>query len=264
MNKFFILGAPRTGTTALAKTLNSYDDIYIYKKISNEVKDNETELFEPFATFGSKIELDWEEKLNKVENEYNSKYNGFKLITGDTVHPLYLIYNHGYKSIVIIRKNIWKSLFSKIAAIYEASKENTNSIDVYSNSSKDLKVNFSDVRAFVPRLMFYLHHIVKITYELENSISYIDKIYFEDMIQKNKTYENLNSYFDQEIIFNLNYNDNFDIRKQYLESNNWREEYYKILEDEINGFVKKIDFTNKKIPQYLEECLVNHPFLLDK
>mgnify|MGYP007000234447 len=91
------------------------------------------------------------------------KYNGFKLITGDTVHPLYLIYNHGYKSIIIIRKNIWKSLFSKIAAIYEASKEHTNSIDVYSNSSKDLKVNFSDVRAFIPRLMFYLHLIVKTT-----------------------------------------------------------------------------------------------------
>ena len=84
------------------------------------------------------------------------------------------------------------------------------------------------------------------------------------MIQKNKTYEKLNNYFDQEIIFNLNYNNNFDVKKQYLESSNWKEEHYKILEDQINGFVKKIDFSNKKIPQYLEEALVNHPFLLDK
>ena len=72
------------------------------------------------------------------------------------------------------------------------------------------------------------------------------------------------STFDQEIIFNLNYNNNFDIKKQYLESSNWQEEYYKILEDQINGFVEKINFSSKKIPQYLEEALVNHPFLLDK
>ena len=74
----------------------------------------------------------------------------------------------------------------------------------------------------------------------------------------------INDYFDQEIIFNLNYNNNFDIKKQYLESSNWQEEYYKILEDQINGFVEKINFSSKKIPQYLEEALVNHPFLLDK
>jgi len=263
MNKFFILGAPRTGTTALAKTFNNYDDIYIYKKISDEVKDNETELFEPFATFNSKIELDWQSKLAEVEKQYVSKYNGFKLITGDIVHPVYLVKDYGYRPIIIIRKNIWKALFSKLAAIYSANNNN-NSIDVYANSSKDLAPNFSNIRNFIPRLMFYLHHNVKITYELENSISYIDKIYFEDMIQKNKTYEKLNDYFDQEIIFNLNYNDNFDIKQQYLESNNWKEEYYKILEDQINGFVKKIDFTNKKIPKYLEEILVDHPFLLDK
>ena len=263
MNKFFILGAPRTGTTALAKTLNSYDNIYIYKKISAEIKDNETELYEPFATFSSKIELDWQSKLAEVEKHYVSKYNGFKLITGDMVHPVYLVKDHGYRPIIIIRKNIWQALFSKIAAIY-AANNNGNSIDIYANSSKDLAHDFSNIRAFIPRLMFFLHQIVKITYDLENSISCIDKIYFEDMIQKNKTYEKLNDYFDQEIIFNLNYNNNFDIKKQYLESSNWQEEYYKILEDQINGFVEKINFSSKKIPQYLEEALVNHPFLLDK
>ena len=112
--------------------------------------------------------------------------------------------------------------------------------------------------------MYYLHSYVKLTYELENSSTYIDKIYFEDMIQENKTYEKLNNYFDQEIVFNLNYNDSFDVKQQYLETNDWTEEYYKILEDQINGFVKKVDFTSKKVPQYLEEILINHPFLLDK
>jgi len=263
MNKFFIYGAPRTGTTALAKTLNESDDIFMYRKISNEVKDNETDLFEPFATFNSKIELDWQEKLAKIEKQYVGKYNGFKLITGDTVHPIHLVNDHGYDPIIIIRKNIWKSLFSKIAATY-AANNNENSIDIYANSSKNLAHDFSIIRPFIPRLMFFLHQIVKITYELENSISCIDKIYFEDMIQKDKTYEKLNNYFDQEIIFNLNYNNNFDVKKQYLESSNWTEENYKMLETQINEFVKKIDFSSKKIPQYLEEALVNHPFLLDK
>ena len=264
MNKFFILGAPRTGTTALANTLDNCNNIYMYRKISEEVKDNETELFEPFATFNSKIDLDWQSKLAEVEKQYVSKYNGFKLITGDTVvHPVYLVKNYGYDPIIIIRKNIWQALFSKIAATYAANNDE-NSIDIYANSSKNLAHDFSNIRPFIPRLMFFLHQIVKITYELENSISCIDKIYFEDMIQKNKTYEKLNNYFDQEIIFNLNYNNNFDVKKQYLESSNWREEHYKMLEDQINGFVKKIDFSSKKIPQYLEEALVNHPFLLDK
>ena len=263
MNKFFIFGAPRTGTTALAKTLDNYNDIYMYRKISDQVKDNETELFEPFATFNSKIELDWEEKLAKVEKQYVSKYNGFKLITGDTVHPVYLVKDYRYDPIIIIRKNIWKALFSKLAAIYSANNNN-NSIDVYANSSKDLEPNFNNIRHFIPRLMYYLHSYVKLTYELENSSTYIDKIYFEDMIQENKTYEKLNNYFDQEIVFNLNYNDSFDVKQQYLETNDWTEEYYKILEDQINGFVKKVDFTSKKVPQYLEETLINHPFLLDK
>ena len=262
MSKFFILGAPRTGTTALAKTLNSYDNIYLHSKPAEEVKDNESELFEPFATFGSKIVLDWQSKLAEVEKQYVSKYNGFKLINGDIVHPVYLVKDHGYDPIIIIRKNIWQTLFSKIGAAYVSNDEKT--IDAYTQSSKDTKADFSNFRHFLPRLMYYLHLHVKITYELENSISCIDKIYFEDMIQKNKTYEKLNNYFDQEIIFNLNYNDNFDVKKQYLESSNWKEEHYEILEDQINGFVKKIDFTSKKIPQYLEETLVNHPFFLYK
>ena len=152
MNKFFIFGAPRTGTTALAKTLDNYNDIYMYRKISDQVKDNETELFEPFATFNSKIELDWEEKLAKVEKQYVSKYNGFKLITGDTVHPVYLVKDYGYDPIIIIRKNIWKALFSKLAAIYSANNNN-NSIDVYANSSKDLEPNFNNIRHFIPRLL---------------------------------------------------------------------------------------------------------------
>ena len=84
---------------------SNYDNIYIYKKISAEVKDNETELFEPFATFNSKIELDWQSKLAEVEKQYVSKYNGFKLITGDIVHPVYLVKDYGYRPIIIIRKN---------------------------------------------------------------------------------------------------------------------------------------------------------------
>ena len=262
MNKFFIYGMPRTGTTALAKTLNESDDIFMYRKISDKVKDNETELFEPFAAFSSKIELDWREKLAKIEKQYVSKYNGFKLVPGDTVHPIHLVKDHGYDPIIIIRKNIWKSIFSKIAAMYESHKEHTTSIDIYANSSKDLEPNFSNITNFAPRLMYYLHIYVKSTYELEQSYTCIDKIYFEDMIQENKTYDKLNNYFGQEIVFNLNYDDNFDVKKQYLDD--WKEEHYKILQDQISYFLTKIDFTNKKIPQYLEETLVNHPFLLDK
>ena len=73
MNKFFIIGLPRTGTTAIAKTLNNYDNIYLYSKPAEEYKDNESELFEPFALTNLKVELDWQNKLeNIVEVEFKS------------------------------------------------------------------------------------------------------------------------------------------------------------------------------------------------
>ena len=76
-NKFFILGFPRSGTTAIANTLTSCEDICVY---SSEKLDGiitqESHFFEPFVST-----LDWESKLtNTIESTYYKKYNGIKII----------------------------------------------------------------------------------------------------------------------------------------------------------------------------------------
>ncbi len=262
MNKFFIIGLPRTGTTAIAKTLNSYDNIYLYSKSAEDYKDSESELFEPFALGNLKVELDWQNKLeNVVEVEFKSKYNGFKLIPGDVVYAGDLIRDYNYDPLIVIRKNIWKSLFSKIGAVYISNDEKT--IDAYTKSSKNTKADFSNFRHFLPRFIFFLKQYIKLMYEVETKFqTSIDKIYFEDFIKPNKTYENINNYFGQEIIFNLNYNDDYNVVDQYLTDANWTEEQYKILANEVNATVQRFDIMeNKKAPLYLKEILLDNPFV---
>ena len=100
-------------------------------------------------------------------------------------------------------------------------------------------------------------------YEVETKFqTSIDKIYFEDFIKPNKTYEKINNYFGQEIIFNLNYNDDYNVVDQYLTDANWTEEQYKILANEVNATVQRFDIMeNKKAPLYLKEILLDNPFV---
>ena len=81
------------------------------------------------------------DRQNKLENvvevEFKSKYNGFKLIPGDVVYAGDLIRDYNYDPLIVIRKNIWKSLFSKIGAVYISNDEKT--IDAYTKSSKNTK-----------------------------------------------------------------------------------------------------------------------------
>ena len=261
MNKFFIIGLPRTGTTAIAKTLNSYDNIYLYNKQVEEHKDNESELFEPFALTNIKVELDWEHKLkNIIEPTYNKTYNGFKIIPGDVVYAGDLTRDHNYDPLVVIRKDIWKSIFSKIGATYVSNT--TKTIDAYVESSRSNNADFSNFRHFTPRFIFFLSLYIKLIYDIETKFrTYIDKIYFEDFIKPNTSYEKINEYFDQEIIFNLNYNNDYNVIEEYLKDANWTDEQYKILAEAIDATIQKFNIMdNNKVPPYLKDILANNPF----
>ena len=103
-NKFFILGLPRSGTTAIAHTLNDTQNIYMYssKKVDGIV-DNESYLFDPFALANSKVVLDWKNKLHyTIEPNYKENYNGFKVILGDQVNIRSLVNDFQYLSLIHI------------------------------------------------------------------------------------------------------------------------------------------------------------------
>ena len=140
---------------------------------------------------------------------------------------------------------------------------NEKTIDAYTQSSKNTKADFSNFRHFLPRFLFFLPTYIKLMYEAETKFqNYIDKIYFEDFIVPNKSYEKINNYFGQEIIFNLNYNDDYNVIDQYLTDANWTEEQYKILADQVDATVQRFDIIeNKKVPLYLKEILLDNPFV---
>jgi len=265
-NKFFILGFPRSGTTAIANTLTSSEDICVY---SSEKLDGiitqESHFFEPFVST-----LDWESKLtNTIESTYYKKYNGIKIIFGDCVLIHELVQNYNYRPLVTIRKDIWKTIFSKIAAGYSLAVKQNSGKDSHNNpylqSSRNINANFCNFNAFVPRLEFFLGSFTKAIYDYENRIrdkfNPIDIIYFEDFVKPNATYEKINEYFDQEIIFNLDYNDTFDVVDEYLADANWTSNQYAYLSDRIENHIEKFQLTkDSKVPQYLKDALLNHPF----
>jgi hypothetical protein len=275
-NKFFILGLPRSGTTAIANTLNACGDVYLYssKKIEGII-DNESYLFEPFALANSKVTLDWKYKLKEViEPNFTKKFNGFKVIPGDQVNIRSLVNDYGYRPLIVIRKDIWKVIFSKIAASYTIHDENTlkeestgAQIGAYLESSRKAKADFSKFLPFVPRLEFFLGNFIKSIYELENEARHelnpIDIIYFEDFIQPNKTYTKINEYFGQEIKFNLEYDDSFNIIREYLVDANWTRNNYRYLASRIEANIQRFGIhDDPKVPSWLKEKITNNPFLL--
>jgi len=270
-NKFFILGLPRSGTTAIARTLTACKDICVYssEKVDGKIT-NESHFFEPFALNGATVTLDWESKLtNTIESTYHKKYNGIKTISGDHIQIHDLVHTHNYRPLVTIRKDIWKTIFSKIAAAYalqekQISGDATGDVP-YLQSSRNINANFDNFNQFVPRLEFFLASFIKTTYDFENrvrdTLNPIDIIYFEDFVKPNATYEKINEYFDQEIIFNLDYNDTFDVVDEYLADANWTSNQYAYLSDRIENHIEKFQLTkDSKVPQYLKDALLNHPF----
>ena len=68
-NKFFILGLPRSGTTAIANTLSD-NNIYMYSSEKVEgIVDNESYLFEQFALANRKVVQDWKHKLHYTSEQ---------------------------------------------------------------------------------------------------------------------------------------------------------------------------------------------------
>jgi len=226
MNKFLITGIPRSGTTALIKTLSKIDDVFMYSGDSNT-------FFEPFSLGNKTQYLNPYQIIEEAEEQCNSKYFGFKCFNGDTVDIKKLNQELGYKPFVIIRRDIWKAVFSHYVAKTASFREK---IDIFDRSStlhpnKDIINNTTELRpgeANFLKLSYF--KTLKACYDFETQWKNIDIIYFEDLIKPNASFDCLNEYFGQKIIFNLNYDDSHEVNSYIL---NWNTSVLNTLSNDL-------------------------------
>ena len=243
MNKFFITGIPRSGTTVLTKTLSRLGNVYVYK--------NNNEFFEPFGQGSTKQYLDPYQPLIEAEEQCNSKYFGFKCFIGDTVDIKKLNQELGYKPFVIIRKDIWKAVFSHYVAKTASFREKINIFDRSStlHPNKDIINNTNELRpgeANFLKLSYF--KTLKACYDFETQWKNIDIIYFEDLIKPNASFDCLNEYFGQKIIFNLDYDDSHEINSYIL---NWSTSVLNALSNDLINTAVIPD----NCPDYIKESM---------
>ena len=209
MNKFLITGLPRSGTTIFARTLSQLDNV--------SMPNDKHDFFEPFKIMAKPVELNCLPRLKSLENNCQSKYFGFKCFNRDLLNVSDLS-RDGYKTFAIIRKDIWKSIFSHAIAKTALFVDGEN---IFANSStlhiQDLVAK--TVKEMPPPLIRMFQDSffdrIKDAYEFETQWKNIDIIYFEDLIKPNASFDCVNEYFNEEIIFNLNYDDTSDIEVYY-------------------------------------------------
>lgn len=244
MNKFFVTGLPRSGTTVFLKTLSNLDNVQLYTT---------NEYHEPFSWNQQTFALDVESRLKEAEGKCTAEYFGFKVFQFDHINFATLLKND-YKPFAVIRKDIWKAVFSKVVA---SAHLNRRGLDYHNISSTDVALpdEFTKLEDVYPnvRQSFrkQMYDKMKFAYELETKWKDIDIVYFEDLVKPNSTFDCINNYFGREVVFNLNYNDNQDVEK-YLpgyEKDIWRQ-----MSIELN---KKI-LVPDNAPQYIKDCLTKY------
>lgn len=246
MNKFLITGMPRSGTTVLIKTLGKLNDVFVYSDPQG--------FGEPFKIMNKTLELNPYIRLNEVEKACSSEYFGFKVFPNDLISIEYLHDVKQYRTFVIIRKDIWKAIFSHALA---KTKLFVNRLDIFASSStlhtQDSKYNtLSDIPpALLREIKGAFFHKIKQCYEFETRWKNIDIIYFEDLIRPNASFNCLNEYFKEKIIFNLNYDDSHDSEAYY--SNFSASALHELSEH----FIKTVDIPDD-CPKYIRDSVYKY------
>lgn len=244
MNKFLITGIPRSGTTALIKTLSKIDDVFMYSGDNNP-------FFEPFSLGNKTQYLNPYQLIEEAESNCNSKYFGFKCFNELVIDINKLNEHMNYKTFAIIRKDIWKSVFSHHIAKTKWFKEN---IDIFHSSStlhaeKTIINNIKDLHPAEARnLKLSYFTRIKECYDFETQWKNIDIIYFEDLIKPNASFDCLNEYFGQTITFNLNYDDSHDVEGYF---SNWNLDVLRSLSKDVEATVS----IPNDCPSYIKESM---------
>jgi hypothetical protein len=208
VEKFVITGFPRSATTVFTKTIAQLDNVEIFTKSLGTL--------EPYEYNDKEMYVSPEADLQYYESLCNKKYFGFKSFNTDVMNNDYL-FQQGYRPISLIRKDVWKSVTSWCALHLQSNNDQVAKF--FEESTKNHvfdKENFESLRD-IPKPVWRLfskalYSRIRVAYQVEKYYNNIDVIYFEDLIKPNSSFEKLNNYFDQEIVFNLNYEDDMEAR----------------------------------------------------
>ena len=230
---FVVLGLPRSGTTFLCKTLDQFKDVSF--PIS----------YEPFhvndisgmANYYNVSVLDYDSLIDKLPP---NKYMGFKTFPFYHLDILDMISNYNLFVIGMLRKNIWKSLGSLLAAI-----ENS---DDFNNSSKPMKYCYNNSRLEQNFIIITLHRYL-------TNIDFIEKnfhqnvIYYEDFVNQDYSNDVLNTFFNRQITIRTDYDDSHHPSQYFVDF----EPVKKLVLDHLDKNI----ITYEKIPSWALDNLYN-------
>jgi hypothetical protein len=224
MNKstnFIILGTPRSGTTFFCETLNQQSNIWI-PEFTNSEPFNPANVIQISSTIQTNL-FDQNaiiEKLIDTKNKRNVEYFGFKTFLSWHNDISSVIDRHQLSIFLILRKNIWKVLASMLIAI-----DNKD----FQGSSKRFEPFYYDGSNREQRRIFTIFNNLCRDYwwsenVFHNHANLIEKIYLEDLIENNISFEKVNNYFKKEIQFSANYTEdsideyvkNFEELKKFI------------------------------------------------
>jgi hypothetical protein len=236
---FIVLGTPRSGTTFFCKTLAECSNIWI-PKFPN---------YEPFnpinivpvsnALHASTFDVDAViEKFLYFKQKQNFEYFGFKTFLTYHSDISALINTHNFDLFVVLRKNIWKVLCSQLVAM-----DNKD----YQGSSKRFTPFCYDHSNREQRRLFNMFNALCKDYWWSENVggkhaNLIDKIYLEDLILPNASFQKVSGYFNQKLTFSADYTE--DSIDAYIEN-------FTDLKEYILSMVHKAKYHYQTLPDYL-------------
>jgi len=240
---FIVIGTPRSGTTFFCKVLNDYNDIWL-PEFPNYEPFNPWSVERASNAFNTHL-FDQDLILKKMLAEKERRqinYFGFKTFTQFHTDLLGLIDRNELDIILILRKDFWKVLASQLVAI--------DHNDYKGSSTKYEPFVFQDTFRERRRILGFFGQICKSYWWCENIFSkhknFVDLLYLEDFSQEKNSFQNINNYFDREVILENNYeNKNLE---HYIKN-------YQEFENFIKEEARKSSNHYRALPTYITQGL---------
>ena len=239
IKNFLVTGTPRSSSTWFCKTLNSHENIWVPEfpnyepfnphaipKITNKLK---VSLFDQFAVIDT---------LKKEAEKKEVDYLGIKTFNSYHYSIPNLIDAYDFSIFLLLRKNIWKVLGSLLVAV-----DNKN----FEGSSKRFEPYFFENSHREKRRILSIFDRICLNYWLAenyfcNHKNFIEKIYMEDIIDGQTSFEKINNFFAMDI----------DLSNIYKEDD--LSFYYKNF-DEFKNFIvthcKSAPYHYSALPDYI-------------
>jgi len=220
MKRFVVTGTPRSGTTFLCNRLASLDNVHMDSNYD----------YEPFSPYAGV--LDEEDYLDNLVTNHPGKIVGLKTWWYDSYDFTGLI--EDFDPIVLIRKDVQKVFLSLIVLLRFGYDENKSS----KNQAGSSELVYGDFG-----LRYNAHNLLK-SYCYSEKMPYLEKIYFEDLVDGSYDPTSLEDYFENKLDLNTNYKES--VLTDYYQDPG---KFIRVLRDTA------LSMDHKKFPDYVRENL---------